>query len=522
MFIKRFALLIAGLLFLSGCPRGGDWGGEWGYKNARSPSNIDETGTVEDNTIRTVAVLLPLSGAGGALGTGIQHAIEIAFFQKQPKNILVSFHDISGRPEDKRRIMEAAVKTDPDLIIGPLFSDDVSMLRSIKPHSIPAITFTSARNVLGNGIFTMALLPNQAVETIVRQIKNEEREKTLILVPNTSTGYMLANTAIEAARIYGVEIAGLYFYEEHNTSDMDDTAEKAALYAPRVAALTHAKEILSDVLIHQKLTTAERESVRRQLEELNKRDSLGDVPFDAVLFLGNASDSKTLGAYLRYYDVSTSTAFYGSALWDTELVWRDSALAGGEYAGLGRISDEFSKVYSEIEGVKPNRFNTVGFDAAMLAIKSLSGGKPVGAYLVDPSGYRGIDGLVRLRPNGENERALQIMQLNGVRLPAIKVRAARDFTKEIYKTEKYDLGRPSKQKLASDGYNPLDHINLPEHFKDKYKTKTFGKTEGSVQDAPEEIRTVDDGGEIVIDESFKPKKLDAVDKKSIDEVKMKR
>jgi hypothetical protein len=369
----------------------------------------------------------------------------------------------------------------------------------------------------------MALLPNQAVEIIVRHIKNEGKSKALLLVPSTSTGYMLANTALEAARIYDLDIAGLYFYEEHNSGEMNELSEKVALYGARVGNLTHAKEILSDVLMHQKLTQAERESVRSQLEELNKRDSLGDAPYDAVLFLGNAADSKTLAAYLRYYDVAGSaTTFYGSALWDTDLVYRDSSLAGGEYAGLPRISDEFSKIYSEIEGVKPNRFNTVGFDAAMLAMKSLSGGKQVGAYLLDPTGYRGIDGLIRLRPNGENERALHVMQLNGVKLPMIKARAPRDFTKQIYQTERFDLGRPDRVSLTSDGYNPVDYIHLPEQFRDKYKSKTFGRIEDNREQTVDGTRIVDDDGEVVTDADFRPKKLGTVDKKLINEVKMRR
>ena len=35
------------------------------------------------------------------------------------------------------------------------------------------------------------------------------------------------------------------------------------------------------------------------------------------------------------------------------------------------------------------------------------------AYLLDPSGYAGVSGLYRLKPTGENERALQIVQLTG-------------------------------------------------------------------------------------------------------------
>jgi hypothetical protein len=464
-------------------------------------------------------VLLPLSGPSGHLGTGIQHAIEIAFFQQQPRNILVNFHDLSGRTEEKRRLIEMVLAAKPDLIIGPLLADDVELLKELKPRHIPAITFTSANRVLGNGIFTLALLPNQPVEAIVRHMAAEDRERLIIIAPDTATGHMLSNTALESARIHGLETAGLYFFEEHNSGDMKSIAEKVSLYESRVANLTRAKEILSDVLINQTLTPSERESVREQLDELNRRDSLGTVPYDAVLFLGNAADSKTLASFLRYYDVTPAMApFYGSALWDTESVHRDSSLAGGQFATLVRMDNDFAKLFSDVKGTRPNRFDTIGYDAAMLAIRSLGSGK-IGAHLLDSSGYRGIDGLFRLRPNGENERALQIMQLNGVRAPMVKRAAPSNFTTPLYRT-KYNPERPRPRRLSSAGFNPGDYIRLPEHVRGQYRTRAIGAIHDE-SSAAEEIMAVPEWDEdAIIDESFQPSMPAAVNRRQIDEVRM--
>jgi len=524
---KKFGVFLFGLLLLAGCgmPRmGAEWGAEWGRGPVEAPTEISEFDMYghpeDDNIIRTVAVLLPLSGPGGQLGTGIQNAIEIAFFKKQPRNILVSFHDLSGTTDDKRRIIDMVLYGNPDLIIGPLFSDDVQLLRDVKPRNIPAITFTSARHVLGDGIFTLALLPNQAVEAVIKHMRDEGKQRLLILSPDTTTGYMLANNALEAARIYGLDLAGLYFFEEHNPNSMKELAKNVALYEDRVANLTRAREILSDVLINQRLTPAERDAVRLQLEDFNRRDSLGGVPYDAILFLSNAADSKTLGAYLRYFDISANVAtFFGSALWDTEIVFRDSALSGGRFAALPRISPEFTRLFSEIEGVRPNRFNTIGYDAAMLAMKALSGGRPVGAVLLDPSGYRGLDGLFRLRPNGENERALQIMQLNGVRLPALRQREPQDFTQPIFRTTRFDLNRPAVREIRSSGYNPIDFIELPDHIQGLYNARTFGATD-NIEHGEEVITLTEFDGEIVTDEEFSPAQPAPVNRRLIDEVRM--
>ena len=166
---------------LASCGVGtGDWGSEWDTGEAGAPETMESmpdraAEAVPDNELRTVAVLLPLSGAGGNLGSGIQHAIEIAFFQKQPRNIMVSFHDLSGTDDQKRAVIDMVLANNPNMIIGPLFSDDVELLKEKKPDNLPALTFTSAKQALGGGIFTMALLPNQAAEAVVKQIAADEK-----------------------------------------------------------------------------------------------------------------------------------------------------------------------------------------------------------------------------------------------------------------------------------------------------------------------------------------------------------
>ncbi|MDR2770339.1 MAG: penicillin-binding protein activator [Rickettsiales bacterium] len=523
---KIFRNFIMAAAILSGCVQPQEWGSEWngGGESSEAPVDITQMyGAVPASTTKNVAVLLPLSGSGGELGTGIQHAIEIAFFQQRPENIAVSFHDLSGRMEDKIRVIEDVVAFGPDMIIGPVFADDVALLRDLKPANIPALTFTSAKQQLGGGIFTMALMPGQAVESIVRQIASDGKKRLVILAPDTMQGHMLANASVDSTAIYGVKIEALYLYTEGDAEDMRQLAEKASLTESRKANLVRSKEILSEILIKEKLTAAEKNLLKTQLEDLNKRDSLGEVPFDAVLMLGGAADSANLGAYLRYCDVAAGeVAFYGTALWDAESVFRDSALVGGEYAAMPRISESFVKLYSEIEGSRPSRMNTMGYDAAMLSIKALSGEKPSGAYLLNPAGYVGLDGLMRLLPSGESERALQIMQLEGYRAPIIKKAAASDFSKPLYRATGYDLDRPVRKKLATDGYAPLDYIRLPEKFVSKYKERKLGAIyDDSVEQFAPDAEHVEDATETVRDETFMPAKLSPVKRRLIDQVKMK-
>jgi hypothetical protein len=118
------------------------------------------------------------------------------------------------------------------------------------------------------------------------------------------------------------------------------------------------------------------------------------------------------------------------------------------------------------------------------------------------------------------------MKLNGIRLPMIQKLAVENFVKPIYQTTQYDLTKPESKKLTSDGYNPMDFINLPSWLQDKYTSQTYDviydDTVEQVAPDAEHVEVIpEDTENIIIDKDFTPTKLDAVDKKLINEVKMK-
>ena len=545
MSIKKIYLALACCFLLFACTgRHDDWHAEYGSaSDYEAHDMISEPADLAahhsavwneeyEGLPKIVAVLLPLTGHNGVLGTGIQHSIEIAFFQNQPRNVLVSFNDLSGSREQKEQMIEHVVSRQPDIILGPIFSEDVELLRRAKPDRIPALTFTSDASALGNGIFTMALLPNQAVESIVQRMALNNHTRLLILAPNTRTGHMLANGALDSAGVHKVQPVGLYYYHEGDMSAMKVIAEKAAMFRPRENAHREAKDILADALMTKHLGGADKASAVRQLDSLNKTDTVGRLPYDAVLFLGGAHDSKALASFLRYYDVPTNTVkFYGTAMWDSDTMFGDVTMNGSEFASLPAISKEFSKIYEDIEGISPNRMNTMGYDAAMIAIGAMSGKQSPAAHLLSPSGFKGLDGLFRLRPNGTNERALQTMLLNASGTPRMIVPAATSFKTPLYQTRPPSSRQPHEIELQQ-GFNALEFVQLPAEAKRQYRHRTTtyrlagagGTPPLGTNDAAESNMTTmlpeDDSDAFMSDPDFQPGQFDTIDRRIIEDVEI--
>ncbi len=470
---------------------------------------------------KTIAVLLPESEMGESVKTSIQ----MALLQRRADDINIRFMDLSGSRETKEMQIDAALSARPDLIIGPIFAEDVDLLRSSKPSDTAVLSFTSDASALGNGIMTMSLIPTQSVEAIVRQIANEERKEIMILAPDNASGYIMGNAALDSARVYGLRTAGFYYYTPGDMDSMKRAAENATMFNARGDANTRAQEILADILLKHNVSGADRNLVASQLEDRNKADTIGDVPFDAVLFLGNAPDSKALGSFMRYFDApARKVKFFGTAMWDNDVMFRDMTMSGASFATLPAISPEFANAYRSVADKEPERISSMGYDAAMLAVRALHAQRSASEFLVDPSGFRGLDGLIRLQPDGMSQRALQIMTLDGSGTSKISEMAANNFINPLYQTSGQNSTRHSEIKIST-GINPMDYLRIPDEFRGKYKSNTYYQNQDTFEQpetkSEEIIVLPEDSSEPVLaDPDFQPMELDSVSRTLVDEVKV--
>lgn len=526
MYMKIFFRFLVTIFMLSGCETHRDWFDEYGTLTAGNPAQM-QYGAFEDMSqtttpnVRRIAVLLPTSGANAESGRAIRTSVETAVMQRAPQNLVVSFYDTAQNPG---MAIERALNSNPEIIIGPLFADNARMLRNTKPVNLPVLAFTTDATAVGNGVLSVSLMPINSIEAIIKEMQIDNVKNFIIVAPNTVSGEMLAGAARTAASYYGIPVSGIFYYDERDSESIKNTMKDASMYIARSAANTRAREILSDILTHERLTAIERSSVNRQLNKISKSETLGNVPYDAVLFLGSGDDTKSLASFLRYYDVSSrDVRFYGTAQWDSSDVASDITMIGAKFSTLPPISEGFSNIYSMITGTTPTRLATFGYDATNLAMGMIYSPKTPAAYLLDPSGYVGIDGLVRLRPSGENERALRIVEITGGGNTRTVRDAPQNFIIPIYNVEQHRSTSARAMPLASIGINPNDYIQIPTNLQRKYQSKTYGANSSDYV-APtraDAIPVVSSGDvDIIVNPEYTPVELESVNRTYIDSVEI--
>ena len=145
--------------------------------------------------------------------------------------------------------------------------------------------------------------------------------------------------------------------------------------------------------------------------------------------------------------------------------------------------------------------------------------------MYDPSGYIGTTGIFRIQPNGEDERGLRIMELNGTETVNELKSSPTNFITPLYNINNNNLRTVSEKALNTRGVNPGDYITIPEHLRRKsaYRTKTIGANyvaeETDIESKPIQI-FAESEKEVISDPEFQPVKIESIERKNIDSVEI--
>jgi hypothetical protein len=105
----------------------------------------------------------------------------------------------------------------------------------------------------------------------------------------------------------------------------------------------------------------------------------------------------------------------GTGLWEDGQVFSNPQLQGGWYAGPETTGfRNFSARYRSRYGHDPVRTGSLAYDAvALVAALAKTQGKQRFSeeVLTNSSGFAGIDGLFRFRPDGTNQRGLAVLRV---------------------------------------------------------------------------------------------------------------
>jgi ABC-type branched-subunit amino acid transport system substrate-binding protein len=316
-----------------------------------------------------VGLILPLSAAGnaGVAAQSMKNAAEMALAEFQNPNIQLLIKDDGGSPQGAQQATQQALDEGAEIILGPLFALSVpATAQGTRARGISVIAFSTDSSVAGRGVYLLSFLPESDVNRIIEYAASTGKRSFAALLPDNAYG-----NVVEAA-----------------------FKQAVARRSGRVVAFERYG--------------ADRAGVARMAQSLGQADALL-LADDGDSVVATADALTAAGANLK------NIQLLGTGLWDNPRVSNSATLRGGLYAAPDPSGFRaFSGRYRAKYGADPVRTATLAYDAVALvaALARTQGGARFSAeVLTNPSGFAGIDGVFRFRPDGTNERGLAVMRV---------------------------------------------------------------------------------------------------------------
>ena len=374
------ALLLAGLFagLLGACA--GDGSGAGTTAAIAPPPGAGSQSPLAKSASVKVALLLPLSAKGrtAKVAKGLKQAAELALFEFDRPNVLLFTKDTKGTPAGARAAAEAAVQSGAELIIGPLFASTVRATGAVaRGAGVPVIAFSTDRSVAGNGVYLLSFLAGDEVPRIVDFAIRQGRRRFAALIPQTPYGDVVERAFRNALGRKGGELVALARYPLDANGMMPPT---------------------------------------KSVKEAIKSAEQSGRPVEALFLPGGPETLPTLSTLLPYYEIDTSKVqLLGNSGWDYANIGQEEPLLGGWFpAPDPKGWRAFTRRYTQTFGAPPPRIASLAYDAVSLALtlsRQPRGMRYSVANLTRASGFAGVDGLFRLRPDGTTERGLAVLEV---------------------------------------------------------------------------------------------------------------
>ena len=321
-----------------------------------------------------VGLILPLSAGGnaGVAAHSMRNAAEMALAEFNNPDLQLLVKDDGGNAPGAQQAAQQALDEGAELILGPLFARSVGPVGQLaRSRGVPVIAFSTDANVASRGVYLLSFLPESDVDRIVGYAAGQGKRSFAAAVPDNAYG-----TVVEAAFKQMV----------------------AAPRRPRGRARTLSARPGPDA--------GGRYATWRRPATAPTRSSCrtAPIPCRAVVqtLAAGGVDPKRV-------------QLLGSGLWDDPQIFSNPALEGAWYAAPDSTGfRNFSARYRTRYGQDPVRTATLAYDAVALvaALAKTQGTQRFSEQvLTNSSGFTGIDGLFRFRPDGTNQRGLAVLRV---------------------------------------------------------------------------------------------------------------
>ena len=326
-----------------------------------------------------VALLLP-RGSGQAsddvLAAGLENAARLAMADLQGVEVDLRVYATAGDDARAAAVATQAVNEGAKIILGPVYASAANAAgTAVAARNVNVLSFSNNTDIAGGNVFVLGNTFENTADRLVKYAVSQGKRKILI-VNGQDTAEQKGRAAIANAMA------------RHGATDAGSTSFELSQNGVVQAV--------------PKITSAVRSNGAQ-----------------AVFFTsGTAGALPILGQLITENGVSpASTQFMGLQRWDIPASALElPALQGGWFAMPSpNLTAGFQSRYNAAYGQPPHPISGLAYDGIAAIGALVNAGKSdalTAGALTQGTGFRGVNGVFRLRSDGTNERGLAIATIS--------------------------------------------------------------------------------------------------------------
>ncbi|MDA7705466.1 penicillin-binding protein activator [Rickettsiales bacterium] len=347
-----------------------------------------------------IALLLPISGKYDKIGNELLNAAHLSLYENDPKNrIELVVFDSKGTEFGARRAIREIISQDIKIVIGPLFSAATeSVIDIVADHDIILLSLSNNDNLQGKkNIFVTGIDIEQQIERLVEYSMDKGLNSFSIVAPNNSYGLKVANSLRDVAKGKDGYFVASSFYK--NQDQINKSVAK----------------IINSYSISQ--------SAYDDLSDEDKEKSLAEIPisnedkiYSDVILVADSGDN--LDLVLNHIDENNidkrAIQIIGLKEWDKMSTLYNVRANGSWFTSSNPdIYKKYEYLYYDHFKKIPNRVTSVVYDMvwSVINLSYDNGDVQIDDFILEKSGFEGVDGSFRFLDNGIVQRNFAILEV---------------------------------------------------------------------------------------------------------------
>ncbi len=309
---------------------------------------LETSVSYSDQSKIKIGLLVPLSGENAPLGEQIIKSIRMALNDIDDNKIEFYPKDTASDPNVTLRSAKELEQMGITLVIGPIFYKNLIYLNEVK--NITFLSLTNKTLDLHKNIISSGINSTSQLNTIKKFLELNEIQKSVFLIPNLDYDLEIKK---------GIRDSKIKFYKEHYY-DIEPT--KLTKQIEKITNYEIRKQNLLDEIL--RIENSDNPNKEEEIEELNKKYTLGNLKFDSVIIADFDESLKSVITSLLYTDVSPKDKYIITFnQWFDESLLLETSSQSIYYPSINKKNlDDFKIKFFNEFNFNPNHLSLLSYD----------------------------------------------------------------------------------------------------------------------------------------------------------------